>query len=86
MGILVGTDLVSGDMGLMSTNCKDCVNYTPGFCPRCTYLMTNMRRWRKVAEQLHAENCKHRKSDSGAGCNTYLEGIYNTFRTEEGAA
>jgi len=48
--------------------------------------MTNMRRWRKVAEQLHAEHCTHRKSDSGAGCNTYLEGIYNTFRTEEGAA
>jgi hypothetical protein len=48
--------------------------------------MDNMRRWRKVAEQLHAENCKHRKSDSGAGCNTFLEGIYNEFRDKDGAS
>ncbi len=70
----------------MSTNCKDCVTYTPGFCPRCAYLMSNMRRWRRVAEQLHAENCKHRKSDSCAGCNTFLEGIYNDLREKDGAA
>ena len=66
--------------------CDDCKAVRPGFCPRCTYLMTNMRRWRRVAEQLHAENCKHRKSDSGAGCNTFLEGIYNELRDKDGAA
>ena len=63
--------------------CDDCKAVRPGFCPRCTYLMTNMRRWRKVAEQIHAEHCTHRKSDTGAGCNTYLENMYNTFRAEE---
>ncbi len=67
-------------------SCDTCEIFRPGFCPRCTYLMDNMRRWRRVAEQLHAENCKHRKSDSGAGCNTFLEGIYNDLRDKDGAS
>ena len=63
--------------------CDECKAVRPGFCPRCTYLMNNMRRWRKVAELIHDEHCTHRKSDSGAGCNTYLENLYNLLRAKE---
>jgi len=64
--------------------CSECEIFRPGFCPRCTYLMDNMRRWRKVAEQLHADNCKHRKSDSGQGCNIYLAPLYHLLRVKDG--
>lgn len=80
---MVGADLVAGDLGLMSTNCKDCLNYSPGFCPRCAFLMNNMRRWRRVAEQLHAEHCKHPDRQQPSSCNRELEDMYNSIDMKE---
>ena len=69
----------------MSTNCKDCLNYTPGFCPRCAFLMNNMRRWRAVAEQLHAEHCTHPARQQPSSCDRLLEDMYNSIdMTEKG--
>jgi hypothetical protein len=58
--------------------CLECEAVRPRFCPRCTYLIGNMRRWRKVAEIIHAEHCDHRKSETNAACDTFLEKLYNS--------
>lgn len=63
----------------MSTVCKECVTYTPAFCPRCAFLMNNMRRWRAVAEQLHAEHCTHQARQQPSSCNRELEDMYNSI-------
>ena len=63
--------------------CQNCEDAYPGFCARCAYLMNNMRRWRKVAEQLHRENCKHPKTESMAQCGTYIEKLYNGIDDKE---
>ena len=39
--------------------------------------MNNMRRWRRVAEQLHAETCKHPARQIPTSCSTLIEGMYN---------
>ena len=63
--------------------CQNCDDLYPGFCRRCAYLMNNMRRWRRVAEQLHAETCTHQARQIPTSCSTLIEGIYNTIRLED---
>lgn len=63
--------------------CDRCTDAHPGFCDRCTYLMNNMRRWRKVAEQLHAETCKHNPRQIPTSCSSLIEGMYNQIRLED---
>jgi hypothetical protein len=41
--------------------------------------MNNMRRWRAVAEQLHAEHCTHQARQIPSSCNRMLEDMYNTI-------
>lgn len=69
----------------MSTVCKDCVAYSPGFCPRCAFLMNNMRRWRAVAEQLHDQHCTHPARQRPSSCCRELEEMYQAIdMTEKG--
>ena len=63
--------------------CDRCNDVYPRFCRRCAYLMNNMRRWRRVAEQLHAETCKHQARQVPTSCSSLIEGIYNTIRLED---
>jgi len=63
--------------------CENCKKVYPAFCRRCAYLMNNMRRWRRVAEQLHAETCKHQARQVPTSCSSLIEGIYNTIRLED---
>lgn len=76
-------------MKVMSTEpnfapeCDRCNDVYPGFCRRCAYLMNNMRRWRRVAEQLHAETCKHQARQIPTSCSSLIEGMYNSIRLED---
>ena len=63
--------------------CDRCNDVYPAFCRRCAYLMNNMRRWRRVAEQLHTETCKHQTRQIPTSCSTLIEGMYNTIRLED---
>ena len=82
MGDLVGTETSRGDMG-MSVVCKDCVTHSPGFCPRCAFLMNNMRRWRRVAEQLHDQQCTHQARQRPSSCCRLLEDMYQAVDMTE---
>lgn len=64
-------------------SCDRCEAVYPRFCDRCAYLMNNMRRWRKVAEQLHGETCKHPERQKPTSCSAVLETIYNSIRIQD---
>ncbi len=84
MVVLVGTDLVAGNLGLMNMpKCDQCAELYPGFCRRCAYLMNNMRRWRRVAEQLHAQHCTHQKRQQPSSCNVVLQDMYESIDMSE---
>jgi hypothetical protein len=63
--------------------CQNCEDAYPGFCRRCAYLMNNMRRWRRVAEQLHAGTCTHPARQVPTSCSTLIESIYNEIDDTE---
>jgi hypothetical protein len=63
--------------------CQNCEDAYPGFCRRCAYLMNNMRRWRRVAAQLHRENCKHPTRQVPTSCSTLIESMYNQIDDTE---
>lgn len=68
---------------MTTPKCAECQLVHPRHCDRCRYLMDNMGRWRKVAEQLHAETCTHREDHKPSICSKHLEAIYNAFRAED---
>jgi hypothetical protein len=45
--------------------------------------MNNMRRWRRVAEQLHTETCKHPARQVPTSCSTLIEKMYNQIDDTE---
>lgn len=65
----------------MSVTCDRCDGVWPGHCDRCAYLLRNMRRWRNVAEVVHARTCdgKHTPRD----CSAWIETVYQELRQNE---